>query len=395
MWRFLKSYGLAFLIVVGIAVWMLTGTLIQGGKGPGQGERPLIEAIEGEDGPIGGVLQATGLIEPEGEVEVAQTLEDAAEEQHQRQLVRVATFAADDLPQIVQLRGRTQANATIAVRAETSGTVKEVHVTKGQRVAEGDLICTLDQGTRLARLATAEAQLEQAKADLANNEALRERGVAPANTIRQFEVALLSAQASYDEALAELERTEIRAEAAGIVSDPLATVGASLSAGAECATIVQLDPMVFIGEVPEARVGDMEVGEQAMVTTVTGQQIIGRVRYIAAVANAATRTFPVEIEIANPSGVIRDGVTAEALVQVGTIRAHLVPQSVLTLDTDGTIGVRAVEGETVAFYPVEIARDTREGVWVTGLPETIDIITVGQEYVQAGQTVTAQRADEA
>jgi membrane fusion protein, multidrug efflux system len=396
MLRFLKSYGLAVLIVAGIAAWMLTGTLIQGGRGPGQGEQPMIDAVEGEDGPLRGLLEATGMIaQAADETETAETLATELEAQHHAQLVRIASFSAEDLPEVVQLRGRTQASATIASRAETNGIVKEVHFTKGQRIAAGDLLCTLDQGTRLARLATAEAQLEQAKADLENNTALRERGVSPANTSRQFEVALLGAQANLDEAQAELDRTEIRAEAAGIIQDPLASVGAALSAGGECATIVQLDPMLFIGDVPEARVAAMDVGEQALVTTVTGQQVIGNVRYISSVANSATRTFAVEIEVPNSAGAIRDGVTAEALIQVGTVRAHLVPQSVLTLDTDGTVGVRAVEGETVAFYAVEIARDTRDGIWVTGLPDQIDIITVGQEYVQAGQIVATSRGDEA
>src|SRR5690606_23852618 len=121
--------------------------LIQGGRGPGQGEQPMIEAIEGEDGPLQGMLESAGLIEPEAETEATGTLETEREEQQHVQLVRIASFSAQDLPQIVQLRGRTQASATIAARAETSGTVKEVHVSKGQSVAEGDLLCTLDQGT--------------------------------------------------------------------------------------------------------------------------------------------------------------------------------------------------------------------------------------------------------
>lgn len=393
--RFLKSYGLAFLLVALIAGWMLTGTLIQGGRGPGQGEQPMIDAVEGEDGPLRGFLMALGLIEPEEEAPAILSLEEEAEQAEAAQFVRVAAFQAEDLPMVVQLRGRTQANATVAARAETSGIVKAVHVTKGQEVAEGDLLCTLDQGTRLARLATAEAQLEQARADLANNVALRERGVAAANTARQFEVGLLAAQASFDDAKAELDRTEIHAEAAGIIQDPLASVGASMSPGGECATIVQLNPMLFIGEVPEARVGQIDVGEPAQVTTVTGQQMIGNVRYVSSLANSATRTFTVEIELPNPDYAIRDGVTTEALIQVDTVRAHLVPQSVLTLDTDGTLGVRSVANDVVAFHPVQIVRDTREGVWITGLPELVDIITVGQEYVQAGQTVATSRGDEA
>jgi multidrug efflux system membrane fusion protein len=66
-----------------------------------------------------------------------------------------------------------------------------------------------------------------------------------------------------------------------------------------------------------------------------------------------------------------------------------LPQSVLTLDDDGVLGVRSVENNIVAFHPVTILKDTREGVWVTGLPASIDIITIGQEFVLPGQKVDA------
>jgi multidrug efflux system membrane fusion protein len=77
------------------------------------------------------------------------------------------------------------------------------------------------------------------------------------------------------------------------------------------------------------------------------------------------------------------------VVNLGTAPAHLLPQSVLTLNDEGVLGIRAVENDIVAFYAVTILRDTREGVWVAGLPNRVDIITVGQEYVTAGQRVHA------
>ena len=61
----------------------------------------------------------------------------------------------------------------------------------------------------------------------------------------------------------------------------------------------------------------------------------------------------------------------------------------LTLDDNGALGVRTVKDNEVSFYPVTIVSDSREGVWVTGLPPTVDVITVGQEFVTAGQTVDA------
>jgi multidrug efflux system membrane fusion protein len=147
--------------------------------------------------------------------------------------------------------------------------------------------------------------------------------------------------------------------------------------------------MLFKTQVPEARIAYAKVGLTATVKTVTGASVEGKVSYISSVADEATRSFAAEIEIPNADGKVLDGITAEAIVNVGTAPAHLLPQSVLTLDDEGVLGIRAVENSKVAFYAVTIVQDTREGVWVTGLPPTVDVITVGQEFVIPGQTVTA------
>src|SRR5690606_3927096 len=117
--------------------------------------------------------------------------------------------------------------------------------------------------------------------------------------------------------------------------DPVPTAGAMLAAGAPCATIVQLDPIVFAGMVPEAHIGLARLGLKADISTVTGQTVSGEVTYIASVADNATRSFPVEIEIPNADFAIRDGVTAQATVNIGTAPGQLLPQSVLTLDDEG------------------------------------------------------------
>jgi len=231
---------------------------------------------------------------------------------------------------------------------------------------------------------------------------LRERGLAPANTQQAAEVALAQAragvtqaQAGLDNAEAELARTEVVAKVAGLVQDPVAVEGSMLNAGSPCATIVQLNPMVFTGMVPEAHIGLAKVGLEASIKTVTGQSVEGKVSYISSVADAATRAFPAEIEFANDDFSVRDGVTAEAIVTIGTAPGHLLPQSVLTLDDEGVLGVRTVEEGVVAFHPVTIVSDTREGVWVTGLPAIADVITIGQENVTAGQPVEASPANAA
>lgn len=409
--RALFSYGVAFLILVLAGIWLATGTLVMGGNGPGKGERPIISVIEGEEhGPVATQLAEAGVLaqhETEHAVDphltIAQRNEEELGSNTQLQSVRTSTYVAKPMAIEVPLRGRTQAKASVGAVAETAGVVDTVHVTKGQNVAVGDLLCTLDQGTRAAAVAQAKAGLEQAQAgleqaqsDFDTNAELRAKGLAAPNTARQLEVALSAAKASIsaaqaglDNAQAELDRTEIRAKVAGVVQDPLVSAGAMLAMGQPCATIVQLDPMVFVGQVPEARITLARLGLEASIKTITGQEVSGKVTFISSTADAATRSFPVEIEFPNAGGVIRDGITATATVNMGSAPAHLVPQSVLTLNDEGVLGVSIVAGGAVKFVPVQIASDTRDGVWVLGLPTSADVITVGQEYVKDGQAVDA------
>jgi membrane fusion protein, multidrug efflux system len=429
MMRYILSYGVALVLLLIIAGWLASGTLVQGGNGEGNGEQAIIDMIEPDsDGPVRKLFISLGLItdpnaqDPEqigvaqGEIvsrkgapeqtSLADTLSN--ETAPALQSVRTKIFSARLMPIEVLLRGKTQANATISVRAETSGLVKQLHVSKGQNVEPGDLLCTLDRGTREARLAQTEASLAQAdvalaqaQANLETNKTLRDKGLSAANTARQFEVSLTAAQASRRAALAalddarnDLDNTEIRAEIGGIVQDPIASVGDMLLVGGVCATVVELDPMLFVGKVAETKIALVKAGLPAIVTTVTGQVVEGRVRYVSASADSATRAFAVEVELDNANGALLDGVTAEAVVRAGATKAQFVPQSVLTLATSGTLGVQIVENGAASFRPVQILGDEAGGVWVAGLPPSAEIITLGQEYVRDGQLVAATRIAE-
>ena len=69
---------------------------------------------------------------------------------------------------------------------------------------------------------------------------------------------------------------------------------------------------------------------------------------------------------------------------------HLLPQSALTLDDTGALGVRVVsDGQTAQFVPVTVLRDSVEGIWVSGLDDEVSVIVVGQEYVTDGVPVAA------
>jgi len=419
MMRYIMSYGAALLLILLIAGWLASGTLIQGGKGPGNGEQEIIDLIEtNENGPVRRLFASLGLIEPDPlesdqlsdasittieEAQAAESETAATEEIQKLQTVRYENFIAQLMPIEIELRGQTEANAVVSVRAQTSGIVTQVNVTKGQTVNPGDLLCSIERGTREARLAQAEASLAQAEAsqqraqaDFDTNLSLRAKGLAPANTAREFEVSLSAsnaslraAQATLDDVTTDLGYTQVRTEISGIIKDPLVNIGDMLTNSGVCATIVQYDPMLFTGQISETKINLIKTGMTANVTTITNQEVQGKVRYISSSAERATRSFEVEIELENSNAKLLDGVTATAKIIVGEMSAHLIPQSALTLDTDGTLGVRILLDDVVKFMTVQIVGDEAGGVWIAGLPQSIKLITLGQEYVIDGQQVLA------
>ena len=228
------------------------------------------------------------------------------------------------------------------------------------------------------RLVSAQAAMEAAAA-----------GVQRANSAVASALAgIESAQAAVASAEREIEKLTIKAPFSGLLETDTAELGALMQPGTPCATIIQLNEVKLVGFVPEADVSKVNVGAMAGARLTSGEQVRGRVTFLSRSADELTRTFRVEVTVANDDLTISDGQTAEILVASDGRTAHLVAQSSLTLDDDGVLGVRTVgDGNVVAFMPVTILRDTAEGVWVTDLPETVDIITVGQEFVVDGVRV--------
>jgi len=249
------------------------------------------------------------------------------------------------------------------------------------------------------RVANAEATLESARAGVSSAQAAvngaragvvgAEAGLqSAASAVESVRAAIAGAEAAVASAERELSKLRITAPFAGLLETDAAEIGALLQPGGACATVIQLDPIKLVGFVPEIDVAKIEEGARAGARLASGETITGTVSFIDRSSDPMTRTFRVEVEVPNTNLAIRDGQTVEIMVAADGRPAHLLPQSALTLDDDGRIGVRLLtEGNVVAFAPVDILRDTIDGVWLSGLEDAVDVITVGQEYVVDGVTV--------
>lgn len=352
------SYIWAGLMTAAVIGWMATSDLIIGGQGPRPAEasaNPGDEAAAVETAPF---------------------------------RVTVQTFEASERTARLNVRGRTEAADRVHLMAQADGLITEVAVEKGETVTTGQLVCRIETADRMARVLGAEAAVAQAELEYDAASKLSERGFAAETRVRAAKAALDSAAATLELALLAMRRTEIRSAIDGVVEELPVEVGSHLPIGGQCATVVALDPMRVIAQISERDVGALALGMPASATPVGGSAIDARIVYIAPTAEAATRTFRVEMEFPNPEPVVRDGITAQIAMDLDTTLAHKLPNSVLTLNDAGEVGVRSVDAANrVEFRPVRILDARADGVWVKGLPDSIRIITVGQEYVVEGEVV--------
>jgi multidrug efflux system membrane fusion protein len=332
-----------------------------------------------------------------------------APEAARRVSVLVLRSQARAIERAVILRGRTEAARKLSVMAETTGRVVSPPLRRGAYIQAGQVLCAIDPGTRRASLAEAEARLAEAEARLgeaevanSNAQSLSQGGFASETRLAETEAALKAALASVEAARAELAAAEaeiarltIAAPFEGILETDTAEIGTLLQPGALCAEIVDLDPILLVGFVPETEVERVTVGAVAAARLASGQELAGRVTFLARSADAATRTFHVEVEVANAELAIRDGQTVEIAVSGEGESAHLIPASALTLNDAGDLGVRLAEGGAARFAPVTLLRDTVEGVWVAGLPAETEVIVLGQEYVTDGTALDVTYSERA
>jgi membrane fusion protein, multidrug efflux system len=302
--------------------------------------------------------------------------------------VRVRTLIAEDHQNEVFLFGRTEAERIVEVMAETSGRVVARLVKKGDWVNKGDVLVRIAIDDRNARLAQAEAIVGQYRIAYDAAQKLSKKQFRSAVTLAQNNAELESAKAALEAIKLDIQRCTIRAPFSGVVDELPAEIGYVVNSGSSVAQIVDLDPILVVGEVAERNVSEIKLGALAVVRLISGEEVGGTVRYVSKVGTDATRTFRVEVEVDNADGKIAEGLTTELRLPLGMAKAHRLSPAVLTLSKEGVIGVKAVNRDNVVeFFPASLVADTPDGVWLGNLPDELNLITVGQEFVREGQRV--------
>ena len=352
--------------------------------------------------------------------------------------VETKIFTSSLIDQSIELQGQTIHNKKIDVKSETSGKINSIEFSRGDNVSENSEMITISLEDRKEKLLSAQKDLERLSKEIILNEKNRDnllrqnverielyeieyasakqlidKGLSSKSKLSLASFNLANAKADredikikFESTLASLEaqitnvksvlknikldinKTSIKAPFDGIISEKMVEETEFISVGTPLFSIIDLDPIKIEGYLSEFDVNKVSVGTKAFIEDSNGIKKNGIISFISPSAETSTRTFEITIEADNKDLSYKSGITTKIIIKGSELKAHKIPPSILTLLDDGTVGVKAVDNENkVIFYPTKTIKDTIDGMWVSGLPEKVNLIVSGQEDISIGETV--------
>ena len=291
-------------------------------------------------------------------------------------------------PQL-SLRAKTEANRAVDVKAQVGGRIVAVPVEEGAEVTAGDTLCEIDAEDRAQRIEHATAALAQAKIEYDGALKLKQSGYQSKLAIAQAKTKLEGARVTFERSGLDVQNLSIKAPFDGIVERRPVEIGDFVQPGQLCAQLVELNPLKITAVITESEIGKIALGSNARVTLVNGDLLNGKITYLSHQADAVTRSYRVEATVENPQLKFLAGMSGRLQIEGQPVAAHLISASLMLLDDQGRLAVRAVsEQGIISTLGITSVGESSDGVWVSGLPDKVALVTLGQNYVAEGEQVT-------
>lgn len=323
--------------------------------------------------------------------------------------VKLLTVAPSASTFGMEFAGEVRAQVESRLGFRVAGKIVRRAVELGQEVRAGQLLAELDaQDLRLAAdAARAQVAAAQTNRDLTFADVQRYKELHAQNFIGAAELerrisAYQAAQAQLDQAKAQLAAqgnqtgyARLLADAAGVVTGIEAEPGQVVAAGTPVVRLARSGVRDVVFSVPEDRVAAVAVGSPVEVRPWNSEEVLpGKVREVAASADAATRTFLVKVALdtATPPPLGTTVTVAPQALSTGGVPVIKLPTSALRQDqASGQTSVLVLDESsmTVRAQPVTIATaDGNDAVISAGLQPGMRVVAAGVHVLTPGQQVT-------
>lgn len=313
-------------------------------------------------------------------------------------LVSTIAASAEKFNHFLELQGDVSTKQNVLVYPEMSGTLQRVYVKEGQRVSKGQVLASIDDGGMGSQLSQLKTQAALAKTTFERRKRLWDQKIGSEIEYLAAKTEYEAAQDAIKQSESQLGKSTIRAPFSGIIDDVIKDQGTVVSPGpgSEVFRIVNLSNMYIEVDVPEAYLGAVTEGKEALVYfPILGDSITTKIRQTGNFINPANRSFSVEIPVPNKEGKIKPNLTAKVkLNDYASDKAILLPSSIISENAEGDQYVFVAEAsgsenEATVKKTIITTGKTQGGKVeiLTGLSGGNQIIMEGARSVKDGQKV--------
>lgn len=214
--------------------------------------------------------------------------------------IEVTTVRVKEVPiaSPVELLGTVQSSHKAEIAANITGTISKLPVVLGSQVKKGDLLVEINAAEIGARLKKTQAELHQARRDLAREKTLLNKKAATAESVESLENSLMIAEAAYQEASILLSYTQVLAPFSGKITKKNSNVGDLATVGKPLLYLEDESALQIATEVPEEMIIQLQKGDRLPVSVPSANlEFEGIVSELAPTMNPTTRTGLVKLDI--------------------------------------------------------------------------------------------------
>ena len=233
--------------------------------------------------------------------------------------IEAATVEMGIITKRIATVGKMRANASVTLRAEMNGRIKELSFTEGSSVKEGDPIIKFEDADAQAELKQAEAEVMLRKADFERSSNLYDQKIGSTKDYDKAKAELAMAEGRLDAAKAKLDKTIIHAPFSGTIGLIDVSMGAYVQAAQDLVTIVDSTPIKVEFKVPEKHVHDIGVGQtvEVRIDAFKDQIFHGVVEAVDAQVEAESHSIALKASIPNENGLLKPGLFTNVSLIIG------------------------------------------------------------------------------
>lgn len=292
----------------------------------------------------------------------------------------------------LSLSGALEAINSVQLGARVEGAITSVNVDLGDHVRAGAALAHIAPEDFRARIAQADADLAQARSDVARSEALAAHEFVAAQALEQARTRLATAQAARALAARQMRDTVVRAPFSGAIAARYIARGAYVKTGSPLFDVVEVDTLRLVLQVPERFAHEIGMGAVLSVRPEAAIEaaIEAPVNRVSPIINPVTRTYRVEARVEAAGTALRPGMFVTGIVHLGTTNTAVrIPRAAVYTVLGRDRVTRIVNG-AAAPVDIEIIGEAGDDAIVEGLSPDDMIVTRGASSLAPGTPVQVE-----